>query len=273
MIELPPPSTAPAGWYEDPDGSGPRYFDGREWSATGVRFAARDEHPDLPVSVAVGALAVLVVSLLVSKFVLDVLVDRDLPLIALIAIAGTIGYGPSIAWGFYARRRWSVGRTDAGGWRFRWSDLAWGPLIWISALLMQLAMVAIVLALDIPLASNVDGVAEFDSDRAYIIATLVTAVIAAPLVEEFVFRGLVMRGFLRVMGPTVAIALQGVLFGVAHVDPVRGWGNLGLAIVLSGVGVAFGAAAYLLRRLGPTIVAHAIFNGFVLTLVLTGVAG
>jgi hypothetical protein len=69
----------------------------------------------------------------------------------------------------------------------------------------------------------------------------------------------------------VAIALQGVLFGVAHVDPVRGVGNVGLAIVLSMVGVAFGAAAYLLRRVGPTIVAHACFNGFVMLLLLTGV--
>ena len=43
------------------------------------------------------------------------------------------------------------------------------------------------------------------------------------------------------------------------------------AIMLSGVGAALGGAAYLLRRIGPTIVAHAILNGVVLTLVLTGV--
>ena len=43
-------------------------------------------------------------------------------------------------------------------------------------------------------------------------------------------------------------------------------------MVLSGVGIAFGAAAVLLRRIGPTIVAHAIFNAAVLVIVLTGVA-
>jgi membrane protease YdiL (CAAX protease family) len=62
-----------------------------------------------------------------------------------------------------------------------------------------------------------------------------------------------------------------VLFGVAHVDPVRGWGNVGLAIVLSGVGIAFGAAAYFVRRVGATVIAHAIFNGIVMLIVLTGV--
>ena len=41
-------------------------------------------------------------------------------------------------------------------------------------------------------------------------------------------------------------------------------------MVLSAVGAALGFGAYLLRRIGPTIVAHAIFNGVVLIIVLTG---
>ena len=62
--------------------------------------------------------------------------------------------------------------------------------------------------------------------------------------------------------------MQGVLFGLAHVDPARGAGNIGLVLVLAAVGVAFGGAAYLLRRIGPTIIAHAIFNGVVMAVVL-----
>ena len=38
-----------------------------------------------------------------------------------------------------------------------------------------------------------------------------------------------------------------------------------------GVGVAFGVSAYLARRLGPTVIAHAIFNGVVMVIVLSGV--
>ena len=41
--------------------------------------------------------------------------------------------------------------------------------------------------------------------------------------------------------------------------------------MLSSVGVALGAAAYLTRRIGPTVIAHAIFNGVVMIIVLTGV--
>ena len=64
------------------------------------------------------------------------------------------------------------------------------------------------------------------------------------------------------------MAVQGAVFGVVHVDPVRGIGNIGLALVLAAVGVAFGGAAYLLRRIGPTIIAHAILNAVVLAIVL-----
>ena len=50
---------------------------------------------------------------------------------------------------------------------------------------------------------------------------------------------------------------------------MRGTGNIGLVLVLGAVGVVFGGAAYLLRRIGPTILAHAIFNGVVMVIVLT----
>ena len=96
-----------------------------------------------------------------------------------------------------------------------------------------------------------------------------TAVVAAPIVEEMIFRGLMLRGLLSRMSAWLAVGVQGLLFGAVHVDPVRGIGNIGLALVLSAVGVVFGGAAYLLRRIGPTILAHAIFNGVVMVIVLT----
>ena len=135
----------------------------------------------------------------------------------------------------------------------------------------QIVVGLIVVLLDIPITSNIEDVTDLDVDRAYVIATVITAVVAAPIVEEIVFRGVVMRGFLSRMPVVAAIVLQGVLFGTAHVDPVRGTGNIGLAIVLSGVGIVLGVAAYLLRRIGATIIAHAIFNGVVMIIVLTGV--
>lgn len=271
MNTLPPPTTAPAGWYPDPVDGGRRYFDGYRWADRHTGPGPAEEHPSLPFGAAVGAIVVLVVSLLGGKALVDWLVRYDWPVITYVVILGVVGYGPSVMWGWHVRRRWGAQRLTALGWRFRWADLGWGPVTWIAAVGTQLVFGAIVLVFDIPLSSNVESAADLDADRAYLVATLVTAVIAAPIVEELVFRGLVLRGLLSRVGPVLAIGLQGVLFGVAHVDPVRGVGNIGLALVLSGVGIAFGVAAYLARRLGPTVIAHAIFNGVVMAIVLSGV--
>jgi uncharacterized protein len=232
----------------------------------------RAPHPTLPLATGLGALVVLVVSLFGSKLVLDLVVDFKWPVVAYVALLAVIGYGPSLAWWWFAMRKWGPGSPLGDvGITPRWSDLGWGPVIWIATIFVQVAIGAIVLALDIPLANNTDAIDELTDDRTYTIAIVITAVVAAPIVEELVFRGLVMRSLLSKFPAAAAIALQGILFGVAHIDPVRGVGNVGLAMVLSGVGISFGTAAYLLRRISPTMVAHAVFNGIVMILLLSGI--
>lgn len=244
------------------------------WANPTLAFAPeREPHAVLPMNAAIGAVVVLVLSLLTSKYVLDALLQFEWPVVAYVALLGLMGYGPSLAWCKYASRRWGTDKFfDDVGLQPKWSDLGWGPVVWLVAIGTQVAMGALVLAFGVPLSNNTDGIGELTADRTYVVSLVITAVIAAPFVEEIVFRGVVMRGLRSRLAAAPAVVLQGVLFGVAHIDPVRGAGNIGLTIILSGVGIAFGGAAYLLRRIGPTIVAHAIFNGLVLLLVLTGIA-
>ncbi len=227
----------------------------------------------LPLAAAVGAIVVLSMSLIVSKYLLDVLVDLDWPVAVYVALLAVVGYGPSVGFCRFASRRWGTGDlgTDIGL-TPRLADLGWGPVIWFGALGAQLAVGAIVVALRVPLIGNTEGIDQISADRTYVVSLVITAVIAAPIVEEMVFRGVVMRGLRSRLPLAVVIVVQGLLFGAAHVDPVRGAGNVGLVLVLSGVGIAFGIAVALLGRIGPSIVAHAIFNGAVLLIVLTGVA-
>jgi uncharacterized protein len=270
MSTFPPPTTAPAGWYPDPTNGGTRYFDGRAWAPVQPVFEEREAHPHLPLAAALGALGILLASLLVGR-AMGALVAAVAPDMLGFAVAVALGYGPSVAWAWYVVRRWGGRSPSAVGWKFRWVDLGWGPLTWLAAVASQLVMYGLVVLFHIPIASNVEDVSDPDVTRVYQVATVLAAVVAAPLVEELVFRGLVLRGLLSRFGPLAAIALQGVLFGFAHSDPARGAGNLGLALVLSAVGVSLGTSAYLLRRIGPTVVAHAIFNGVVLIIVLSGV--
>jgi membrane protease YdiL (CAAX protease family) len=131
---------------------------------------------------------------------------------------------------------------------------------------------AIVIALGIPFASNTEGIEEIRADRTYVVSLVITAVVAAPIVEEMVFRGVVMRGLHSRLSIPVVVVVQALLFGGAHADPLRGVGTIGLVLVLSGVGIAFGIATVMLGRIGPSIVGHALFNGVVLLVVLSGLA-
>lgn len=89
----------------------------------------------------------------------------------------------------------------------------------------------------------------------------VVVVVGSPIMEEIFFRGLLLRaleawfGVLgRRLAPVAAIVVMGVAFGFAH-----GEGAL-LAYGLAVFGLVLGAMARILGRIGPGIVAHAVFN-------------
>lgn len=272
MSHLPPPTGPPARTSGGRGTSQPARWPAPTPVLTPAPAPAPAPHPTLPLAAGVGAIAVLTASLLLSKVVLDLVVDFRWPLLVYVTLLGTLGYGPSLIWWSYTSRRWGTGHLfDDVGLRPRWSDLGWGPIAWLCAVATQIVIGVAIVTLGIPVGNNTDGIAELSTDRTYVVSIVITAVVAAPIVEEVVFRGIVLRSLLSRLHAVAAIAVQAVLFGAAHVDPVRGVDNIGLVVVLSGVGAALGGAAYLLGRIGPTIVAHAILNAVVLTLVLTGV--
>ncbi len=228
-------------------------------------------HPTIPLGAGVGALLTILASLIASRYVIDALSHQQWPIAVYVVIAGLIGYGPVLAFCWWASHRWGRKslRADSGLFA-KWADAGWGPVTWLSCLTAQILLGIFVVATGIPFSSNTEGIDSVGGERGYVIATLVLAVVAAPLVEEMVFRGLVLRSFLAAMHPVAAIGLQGVLFGFAHFDPVRGTGNIGLIVVLGGVGIVLGGAAYFFRRIAPTIIAHAIINAIAMTIALTG---
>lgn len=265
------------GWYDDPWAADRlRWWDGHQWTPystprpTASRLKPpRPPHPELPISLALVTLATILGSLVASRFLLRWLSDYEWPVVLYVVIAGALGYGPVLAVTVWISRRHGSGswRGDVGLW-FRAADPGWGVLTWVCCFGAQMVMGAIVVGFDIPFTSNTEGVDDLSANRGYVIALLVVAVIAAPIVEEIVFRGIVLKGFLGRMPVWLAVAAQGVVFGCAHFDPVRGRGNIGLVLVLSGVGVVLGGAAYLYRRIGPTIVAHATINAIAMTISL-----
>jgi membrane protease YdiL (CAAX protease family) len=100
-----------------------------------------------------------------------------------------------------------------------------------------------------------------DRSPAAIGLVLLTAVVAAPIGEEFFFRR-VLQGWLEPQLGGRAVVVSAVCFGLAHLGHGLGW------IPLIGFGLATG---YLARQRGtilPSIVVHALFNGVSVLLLL-----
>ena len=104
----------------------------------------------------------------------------------------------------------------------------------------------------------------------------VLTVVGAPFFEELFFRGLVLRALTRLLTPSSvasstyrtlgiigAIAVDGLLFGLAHGELVQLAGLAAFGMILAFV-------AYRTRRLGMSLIAHATFNFIAILSVVNG---
>jgi ABC-2 type transport system permease protein len=79
------------------------------------------------------------------------------------------------------------------------------------------------------------------------------AVVAAPLFEEYLFRGLVFKGMRRTMKPLVAVLASAAVFAIVH-PPLS-------FVPVFGLGVAAALAFERSGRLLAPILAHVVYNG------------
>ncbi len=92
------------------------------------------------------------------------------------------------------------------------------------------------------------------------IFSFITIVIAAPILEEFIFRGIVLDGFLKRYSPLKSILMSSFLFGLIHLNP---WQFIAAMVI----GIFMGWVYYRTRKLSYTIIIHAVNNGFAFLLV------
>ena len=84
--------------------------------------------------------------------------------------------------------------------------------------------------------------------------TFVAVVIAAPILEEWLLRGLALKGMLQHMAPWKAIAWSALMFGVIHANPWQ-------AIPAFLIGCLLGWIYYRTRSYWTCVALHAINNG------------
>lgn len=95
------------------------------------------------------------------------------------------------------------------------------------------------------------------------LVAFITVGIIAPIAEEFLFRGVVFNTLKKRFSPVWTIVIQGVLFGVFHLNLVQG----SYATLL---GMVFGYVTYKTKSLWPAIIMHIVNNSmsFIITIVL-----
>lgn len=86
------------------------------------------------------------------------------------------------------------------------------------------------------------------------IGAALLAVIAAPVLEEYLFRGIILRGLLTHYNKAAAIWTSAILFGVFHL-------NLRQFVLAVALGLVFGWWYTRTRSLGPSLIGHMLFNG------------
>jgi membrane protease YdiL (CAAX protease family) len=103
-----------------------------------------------------------------------------------------------------------------------------------------------------------------------IVVLALTAVVLAPVTEELMFRGLLLRSFLRRLSFWPAALLSTLLFAAFHVyevDTVLGAITLALSVAALGLGNCF--VVRITGRLTPAIMVHATYNALSLIVALT----
>jgi len=126
------------------------------------------------------------------------------------------------------------------------------------AFIMVLALTMPVLVMVVMAGGSYPGLPLELNTWSQFLAAILTGALAAPICEELLFRGFLMRS-LSCFGPHAAVWVSAGLFGLFHMDPVRFVPTMALGVVYGYLAAGSGSVR------GP-IIAHAANNGLALSL-------
>jgi membrane protease YdiL (CAAX protease family) len=265
---------APPGWYPDPwRQAWWRWWDGVSWTAYTDQWHAAARPVSEPAQLRAGGIAILGflvgigISTVIGVLFLIAGYDTTDPAFLLGSTIGLwIGLGGSC---FVAvRSKGSGSLRDLGLVPPRWVDAALGVAFAIAGVIAVSIAAAAIQAIDKQLlpGGRSDLTDPVDHGGALgIVVIYLIAVVGAPFFEELYFRGLVQGTLSARWGIGVGIVVQALLFGLVHLDPNNGWGNVGTFVIITIVGLGLGAIRYYSKRLPPGMFTHAGYNAIIVT--------
>lgn len=100
--------------------------------------------------------------------------------------------------------------------------------------------------------SNMDALYDMMSGGMW---AILTGVIAAPIIEEYIFRGVLQRSFLGITGrPVISIIISALVFGAIHIIPQQ-------MISAFLAGIVLGIIFQLTHSLSTVVIIHMLNNG------------
>lgn len=93
---------------------------------------------------------------------------------------------------------------------------------------------------------------------------VVLTVLVAPVLEERLFRGLLLGGLRDRFGPVLAVLGQAAIYGTAHVWALRDASRPATVVAMAAVGAVFGWMAHTTNDLKPVVIGHMMFGTWVL---------
>ena len=190
---------------------------------------------------------------------------------ALTILFGEIGLWTALAGAcVVASRRYGTGRlTDDYGLRIRPGDVLTGAAAFV-ACLVAAGVVASLFSHTSLQGTNTGIIKNQKGDDVGLVVVALIASVGAPIFEELFFRGFLRLAFETRLGVAGAIVAQAACFGLAHFQPDQGRGAVSIVAGTMAIGLVLGYVAHASGRLGPSMVAHGMFNlAVTLTIALT----
>lgn len=190
----------------------------------------------------------------------------DLPVYGLFIAVLFQQFGQGI-WPWIVSKRKGLGMASDWKFRFEWpSDIGLGFGLAIICVLGSTAATALVSVL-IGLGDDEDpsntSIISDNQDSPWLIGVILLVVFGAPLTEELLFRGLILRALEKDLGIYVAIIGSTLLFTLPHAQAgATGGETIVLLAGIATIGLVLGIATVRLDRLGPAIIGHFFFNAF-----------
>ncbi len=198
---------------------------------------------------------------------------QDLPVYGLFIAVIFQQFGQGI-WPWVVSKRKGLGMASDWKFRFDWpNDIGVGFGLAVMCVLGSTAVTALTSVL-VGLGDDEDpsntSILSDNQDSPWLIGVILLVVFGAPLTEELLFRGLILRALEKDLGIYVAIIGSTLLFTLPHMQAGATSGET--IVLLAGIatiGLILGIAAVRLDRLGPPIIGHFFFNAFgtVMTLI------